>query len=75
MLYFIRTYDEMEEEHFQAPRTPSSVRRSLDGTLCVLAFDEGTEPTGWTDGVNADAMKEYLRAPEHNGVWHTFADV
>lgn len=70
MIYFIRPFDGLSPEHFQAPRTPESVRRSLDGTLCVLAFDDGTEPEVWEDGVSAEVIAAYLRAPEHSGVWY-----
>lgn len=69
MSYFIRTYADLSDEHFQAPRTRDSVRRSIDGTLCVVAFDDGTEPEGWDDGMSTAQMAEHLGSAEFVGVW------
>lgn len=71
MVYYIRPFEALSPEHFQQPRTPESVRRSLDGTLCVLAFDDGTQPDGWDDGMDETSFREHLNSPESEGVWYT----
>lgn len=70
MIYFIRTTADCLPEHFQAPRTPDTVRRSLDGTRCILAFDDGTAPHGWTDGMTLTTLLEVINAAESRGVWN-----
>lgn len=70
MIYFIRLVAELLPEHFQAPRTSENVRRSLDGSLCIVAFDPGTEPFDWNDGMTQAAMVEHLNSPESQGVWY-----
>lgn len=71
MIYYIRTYAECLPEHFQPPRTPDTVRRSLDGTLCILAFDDGTAPHGWADGMTLTALLHVINAAESSGIWNS----
>lgn len=68
--YFIRPVKDVLPEHIQAPRRMETLRRSLDGQLCILVFDEGTEPIGWTDGMDDDSIKALLDAPSSDGIWY-----
>lgn len=72
MIYFIRTFSGLLLEHFQSPRRPDTVRRSLDGNLCILAFDEGTSPAGRSDGMSQEEIQLRLGSAESEGVWWTF---
>lgn len=69
-LYYIREFDSLLPEHFQEPRTPNTVRRSIDGSICLLAFYEGTQPDGWHDGMDNEVVKDLLNAPEAFGIWY-----
>lgn len=69
MTYFIRPFAELLPEHFQEPRRPDTVRRSLDGVLCVVAFDKGTEPAGWDGGMEREQVSALLSAAESERVW------
>lgn len=68
-IYFIRYVNMVGDSRFEAPRTRDTVRLSLGGDLCVLAFTADTAPTTWKDGRNATEMRDYLALPEHEGVW------
>lgn len=74
MIYFIRTFADLSPEHFQAPRRADSVRRSIDGTLCVVAFDPGTAPLGWHDGMSQEEINAVLASSESLGIWYTEND-
>lgn len=69
MIYFIRPFSALGDEHFQLPRTRDTVRRSLDGMLCIVAFDPGTEPDGWADGMDADTMRILLESEDQVDIW------
>jgi hypothetical protein len=70
-LYFIRYYNLIGDARFAPPRSRPTVRRSLNGVLCVLAFAPGNAPKEWKDGRTAAEMKAFLELPEHEGVWWT----
>jgi hypothetical protein len=70
-IYFIRFFNMIGDARFAPPRRRDSVRRSLNGTLCVLAFPAGNAPSSWKDGRTADEIREYLALPEHVGIWYT----
>lgn len=70
LTYYIREFAALKPEHFQEPRRPETVRRSLDGLLCVVAFEPGTEPEGWNDGMEQNAINQLLTAPESESVWY-----
>lgn len=69
-IYFIRVFADVDDAHFQVPRSRETVRRSLDGDLCLLVFEPQDVPVGWTDGVDTETMRETLNAPDALGVWY-----
>ena len=70
MTFYIRPFEGLAQEHFQAPRTPDTVRRSIDGLLCIVAFTEGTEPDGWVDGMTEAQAREVVTGDEAKGTWY-----
>lgn len=69
-IYFIREKELLLDEHFVLPRTRDTVRCSIDGTLCVVAFRSDEVPDGWDDGMNGSDMSNYLNREEAAGVWY-----
>jgi hypothetical protein len=74
-VYFIRTLADVPDALFAPPRSRDTVRRSMNGELCVLAFAENEVPDGWVDGRTVDEMREHLALPEHEGVWWSAEDI
>lgn len=68
-VYFIRATEELLKQHVAAPRTLDTIRRSLDGELCIVAYDEDQVPTGWVDGMSAEQCMEVVNAPDAMGTW------
>lgn len=69
LIYFIRAVDTLSPEDVAAPRTLDTLRRSLDGELCIVAYDEDQVPTGWVDGMSAEQCMATIGAPDAQGVW------
>jgi hypothetical protein len=74
-MYFIRPLADVPDALFVPPRSRESVRRSMNGELCVLAFAPDDVPDGWVDGRTVDEMREHLALPEHAGVWYSTEEV
>jgi hypothetical protein len=74
-VYFIRYFNMIGDARFAPPRRRDTVRRSLSGTLCVLAFATGNAPREWKDGRTEEEMRDFLSAPESANVWYTPEDI
>ena len=68
-VYFIRYANLVGDARFAPPRRRDTVRRSLNGVLCVLAFPQANAPKEWKDGRTEEEMRAYLASPEAEGVW------
>lgn len=69
-VYFIRPTTILGDVDPPGARTPETVRRSLDGKLCVLVYPPGAVPDAWDDGMSADQVRALLQGPEGLGVWY-----
>lgn len=69
LVYFIRSVEAIAPDEIAPPRGLATVRRSLDGKLCVLAFAPDDIPKGGNDGMPQDEMRAVLSGPDAKGVW------
>jgi hypothetical protein len=69
MIYFIRKLSACLPEHFTGTRTMETVRKSLDGKLCIMVFEEDDVPDEWEDGSNVDEMISFINSEDNKGVW------
>lgn len=68
-VYFIRPTADVLRKDVAAPRTLDTLRRSLDGELCIVAFVNGNVPEGWEDGMTAEECMAIINAPDAMGIW------
>ncbi len=68
-VYFIRPTADVPRKDVAAPRSLETLRRSLDGELCIVAFAQGNEPEGWEDGMTAEECMATINAPDAVGTW------
>lgn len=68
-VYFIRPTADVVKKDVAAPRTLDTLRRSLDGELCIVAFAQGKVPAGWAHGMTAEECMDIINAPEAMGTW------
>lgn len=60
--YYIMAFPPAYEP--QAPRTVESLRRSLDGSQCVMAWTEGTQPQELGPGMSEEEVRQLMNGPE-----------